>query len=184
MNHVGTKTIESERLLLRRFHRDDAQLMYQCWASDHELTRDMSWRTHDTVHDSEHIINNWQSKYAKHKFYHWCVEVKATHAVIGEIYVRRLHKKIDGVELEFCINAAYAVDDLVAEACHTVLQFLFDQVQVKRVECNVPASDTAKQAFIEALGFQHEGRKRAAIKTNRGIDDLEVYGLLQGETVR
>lgn len=184
MNHMGTKTIESERLLLRRFHLDDAHAMHQRWAGDYQLNAHMSWRTHDTVRESERVIKNWQVKYAKRKFYHWCVEVKATHAVIGEIYVRRLHKKVDGVELEFCINDAYQLDSLTAEACRIVIHFLFNQVQVKRIECNMPTSDVDKQRFVEALGFQHEGRKRFGVKTNHGLDDLELYSLLRGEQMQ
>ena len=34
MKHIGTKNIETERLILRRFTLDDADAMYRNWASD------------------------------------------------------------------------------------------------------------------------------------------------------
>lgn len=34
MKHCGTQTIETKRILLRRFSEDDAEAMYQNWASD------------------------------------------------------------------------------------------------------------------------------------------------------
>ena len=34
MNHLGTKTIETKRLILRKFTTDDEMDMYKNWASD------------------------------------------------------------------------------------------------------------------------------------------------------
>ena len=34
MNHLGTKKIETARLILRPFVREDADAMYRNWASD------------------------------------------------------------------------------------------------------------------------------------------------------
>lgn len=36
MKHCGTQRIETERLLLRRFVGEDAEAMYNNWASDDE----------------------------------------------------------------------------------------------------------------------------------------------------
>jgi len=39
MNHKGTVTLETERLILRRCTLDDAEAMFQNWASDDEVTK-------------------------------------------------------------------------------------------------------------------------------------------------
>lgn len=39
MNKAGTQRIETQRLILRRFKIDDAEEMYNIWASDPEVTR-------------------------------------------------------------------------------------------------------------------------------------------------
>ena len=38
MEHKGTVTLETERLVLRRFQLDDAPAMYRNWAGDGEVT--------------------------------------------------------------------------------------------------------------------------------------------------
>ena len=38
LNHKGTKTIETDRLILRPFAMDDAPAMYRNWASDDAVT--------------------------------------------------------------------------------------------------------------------------------------------------
>jgi len=49
MKHCGTVTLETERLILRRFTVDDAQTMYNNWACDPEVTRYLMWPTHTGV---------------------------------------------------------------------------------------------------------------------------------------
>lgn len=37
MNNIGTKTLETERLILRRFCMEDAEPMFRNWTSDSEV---------------------------------------------------------------------------------------------------------------------------------------------------
>lgn len=54
MNHLGTKTMETDRLILRPFTLEDAPAMYRNWASDPEVTKYLTWPTH-----SELGITQW-----------------------------------------------------------------------------------------------------------------------------
>ena len=54
-HHKGVKApeiIETERLLLRKPKRSDAQAVYDRYASDREVTRYLSWPTHRSVADT------------------------------------------------------------------------------------------------------------------------------------
>ena len=39
MKHIGTRELETERLLLRKISVNDAEAMYNNWASDDVVTR-------------------------------------------------------------------------------------------------------------------------------------------------
>ena len=39
LNHKGTKTIETDRLILRQFTMEDAPAMFRNWANDDEVTK-------------------------------------------------------------------------------------------------------------------------------------------------
>ena len=49
MNHCGTYTIETKRLLLREFMVEDAEAMFQNWASDKEVTKFLTWPAYTRV---------------------------------------------------------------------------------------------------------------------------------------
>jgi len=59
MNHKGTVTLETERLILRRFTIEDASSMFKNWASEDEVTEYLTWPTHTDISVSESVINSW-----------------------------------------------------------------------------------------------------------------------------
>ena len=56
MNHQGTKTFETPRLILRRFTMEDAPAMYRNWASDPEVTKYLTWPTHSSAEVSRQVL--------------------------------------------------------------------------------------------------------------------------------
>ena len=49
LTHKGTKELTTKRLKLRRFTVDDAQDMFNNWASDAEVTKFVSWPPHSQM---------------------------------------------------------------------------------------------------------------------------------------
>ena len=54
VKHVGTCELETKRLILRKFKRDDAVMVFNNWASDEEVTRYVAWPIH-------HHIATWHT---------------------------------------------------------------------------------------------------------------------------
>lgn len=46
MKNLGTRTIETEHLRLRKFKFSYAENMYKNWASDDQVTKFLTWPTH------------------------------------------------------------------------------------------------------------------------------------------
>ena len=81
MKHCGTKQLETERLILRRFRPEDAAAMYQNWASDDEVTKYLVWPTHSSIEVSQYVINDWVNSYSKDDFYQWAIVPKENNDV-------------------------------------------------------------------------------------------------------
>lgn len=58
MNAVGTKTIETERLILRKMQKKDAELIYKNWTSDENVSKYVTWDTHKSVKDTKKYVHN------------------------------------------------------------------------------------------------------------------------------
>ena len=60
MKHLGTKRIETERLILRKFTIEDAEDMFKNWASDNEVTKYLTWPAHSSLEVSKEVISMWE----------------------------------------------------------------------------------------------------------------------------
>ena len=73
LTHKGSKTIETERLILRRACMEDAELMFANWASDPEVTKFLTWPTHETVEISQWVVESWVRESERENFYQWMI---------------------------------------------------------------------------------------------------------------
>ena len=71
--HKGTQRIESARLILRQAIPEDAKPMFRNWASDSEVTKYLTWPTHENQETTDFVVNLWLSDYEKPDNYQWMI---------------------------------------------------------------------------------------------------------------
>ena len=76
LHHAGTQILKTKRLVLRPFSLDDAQAMYDNWASDPQVTRFMNWSTHESIEVTRTILAEWVPQYQDPSYYHWCITLE------------------------------------------------------------------------------------------------------------
>ena len=69
MNHLGTKILKTERLILRPFQLADAEAMFRNWASDPDVTRFLTWPAHASPEVSAKVLADWVGQYVKPEYY-------------------------------------------------------------------------------------------------------------------
>ena len=63
----NTKTLDTERLILRKFTIDDAEGMFNNWATDSETNKFLSWPIHNNIEETKGVISKWISNYENDK---------------------------------------------------------------------------------------------------------------------
>lgn len=178
MKHVGTKVIETNRLVLRPFSLEDAPAMYHNWASDNEVTKYLTWPTHPNIEITEKIIQSWISEYEKNDYYQWCIEWKATHEAIGSISVVHMSEVTEAVEIGYCIGRQFWKLGITSEALSAIVPYFFEEVNVNRIEARHDINNPNSGKVMKRCGFQVEGIHRQADHNNTGICDVAYYGIL------
>lgn len=182
MNHNGTVDIETNRLLLRKFTFEDAQAVYHNWASDSEVTKYLMWPPHTSVTDSENILNDWIKSYEKDNFYQWAIVLKDNSSEpIGTIGVTNQEDAIGMAHIGYCIGRKYWHNGITSEALKSVLEYLFDQVEFKRIESRHDPRNSNSGEVMKKCGMKYEGTHRMADWNNQGICDACYYSLLSSE---
>ena len=87
MEHLGTKKLETERLILRQFTVDDAEKIFNNWANDDDVTKYLTWPSHKNVNETIKIREKWINEYEKKDFYQWAIILKEINEPIGSIGV-------------------------------------------------------------------------------------------------
>ena len=181
MKHLGTKSMETPRLVLRPFVREDAQAMFDNWASDPAVTKFLSWPTYRSVEDAHSILNVWLENYEKPDFYQWAIVLKELNQPIGSISVVNSDDRVDMVEIGYCIGRNWWGRGIMPEALSAVMVYLFDAVGMQRIEAGHDPDNPASGAVLRKCGLQYEGTLRRRIRSNRGITDVAWYSILKEE---
>lgn len=126
LKHCGTQTIETKRLILRRFEVADAEAMYQNWASDPAVSKFLSWQPHKNEEETRALLTGWTAAYEKPDCYNWVIVPKSESAEpIGSISVSRIEENIRCAAIGYCIGQAWWRRGITSEALDAVIDFLF-----------------------------------------------------------
>ena len=181
MKHLGTKFIDTERLLLREFFLDDAPTMFNNYANDDEVTKYLTWPTHQSVAESESIIAEWLPEYEKEDCYNWAIELKETGEIIGGISAFDIDEKTEKLQIGYCIGRKWWNKGITTEALKAVMDFLFDEVGAKRLEARHDPRNIYSGKVMRKCGMKYEGTLRRRDYNNQGICDTAWYALLKDE---
>lgn len=181
MKHQGTKTFETERLLLRRFTVEDAPCFFQNVTSDPEVNRFLTWPLDRTVEDTKKLLSEWEERYESPERYCWAIVLKENDEVIGTIATPTVKNRIEAVEVTYCIGSKWWGQGIVPEALQVVMKYMFEEVQVNRIEAGFDSNNPNSGRVMEKVGMQKEGFLRQAGRNNQGLFDLVFYAMIKDD---
>jgi len=181
LNHKGTQTIETDRLILRKAIREDAEPMFRNWASDPEVTRFLTWPTYETVETAYPILDMWISGYERDDFYQWMIVLKELGEPIGSISVVRQNDSIEEVEIGYCIGSRWWHRGIMSEALTAVTEYFFTEVGMNRVAARHDPNNPHSGGVMRKCGMTYEGTMRSADRNNQGICDIAQYAILRSD---
>ncbi len=182
MQHTGTQSIETPRLLLRRFTVDDAEAMFRNWANDPQVTRYLTWPTHKSVTETEAVLRSWVEKYEAPDFYNWCMEWKETGEPVGNISVVNLNERAGWAEIGYCMSRCLWGRGIMTEALIAAEDYLFAKVGCNRIQAKHDVQNPASGRVMQKSGMTREGVLRGYGANNRGGSiDVVMWSVLRSE---
>ncbi len=157
MNHQGTKTIETERLILRKITQNDIKPAFLNWTSDDKVTEYLRWPTHLDISITEFVFKGWIESYEKKHYYHWAIELKEIKEPIGTIGVVELKELIKATQIGYCIGSKWWHKGIVTEAFSAVINYLFNEVKVNRIEAQHDPNNSNSGKVMLKCGLKYEG---------------------------
>ena len=177
----NTKTLETERLILRKFTIDDAEGMFKNWATDPLTNKYLSWELHKSIDESKSIIEDWLKRYES-GFYNWVVELKDTHEIIGNICEEGKNLKHKTISVGYCYGSKYWNNGYASEALRRVIEYLLTEQDFYLVEANHRSSNPASGRVMQKAGMKYDGtlrERRIDIDGTRA--DMLYYSITKNE---
>ena len=182
MRHCGTQRLETERLVLRRFVIEDAEAMFENWASDPEVTKYLTWPAHTSTEVSRAVLEDWISFYPRENYYQWAIVLKENGSEpIGNISAVYLNDDISMVHIGYCLGRTWWHRGIMSEALKAVMAFFFDQVGANRIESRHDPRNPHSGMVMKKCGMKYEGTMRSSDRNNQGICDACWYARLKSE---
>jgi len=76
LKHIGTNSIETERLLLRRFQFTDDDTMLKYWIADEKIQSMYAEPVYTTKEAIKELLTKYITSYNKEDFYRWAIVFK------------------------------------------------------------------------------------------------------------
>lgn len=181
MKHLGTKTLETPRLLLRPFRMEDAELMYQNWAKDPKVTRYLTWPAHSSLDITKAVLADWTQAYSQMDWYQWAIVDRALEQPVGSISVVSHNDKAELAHIGYCLGRRWWGQGIMTEALQAVMDFLFEEVGMNRLESRHDPRNPGSGKVMMKCGMKFEGLLRQSDWNNQGICDACWYGLIREE---
>jgi len=179
MKHIGTRELETERLLLRKISLNDAEAMYNNWANDDVVTKYVTWPTHQSVDDTKGLLAMWEAEYENDNCYRWIIELKAEKKAIGTIDVCRMNEGDGVAEIGYVISREYWNRGIVTEAAKKVLEYLLNEVGFYRIEAQHHLDNPASGKVMQKIGMKYEGVVRGGRLVKGEHVDVAMYAILK-----
>ncbi len=159
-------TIETKRLLIRPLTLDDAEAMFQNWASDSRVTKYLTWDAHSDVDATKIIIKKWINDYLESSTINWGIEYKENHTLIGTIGLVKVDKAFKECEIGYCMAYDYWNQGIMSEAVKELLKTLFTTFGFLKVYACHDARNLASGKVMKKAGMKFISSSNRIISKN------------------
>ena len=160
LTHIGTDTIETERLILRRFEYSDADAMLKNWVADKKIQSLYSEPVYSTREAVNELLDKYIGSYEKNDYYRWAIIEKKSGECIGQIAYFLVDSKNHFAEIEYCIGSDFQCNGYATEATKAVIAYGFDKINLHKIQICTKTINKPSKRVIEKCGFTYEGTLR------------------------
>ena len=180
LNRLSTHmpTLETERLLLRRIEKSDADDMYE-YSCDRDVTKYLLWDAHPSEEYTQNYIAYLQERYAAGDFYDFAIVLKETGRMIGTVGFTSFDLPNNSAEVGYVVSPSYQGRGYATEALKRLISFGFDVLGLSRISAVCMDGNAASLRVMEKSGLKREGLLRCAVLAKGEMKDVHVSAITE-----
>ena len=171
-------TLETERLLLRKFRLNDASAILSI-RSDEQVMKYMDTEWHKNIPNSENFIAKNLESYEKKEGIFWAIVAKENKEFLGDFAFWKIDKKNSRAEIGYTLKPKFWRKGYMKEAIIAIIGFGFNNLQLHSLEANVNPKNNNSSELLKNIGFRKEAYFRENYFYNGTYLDSEIFSLLE-----
>lgn len=173
-------TTETEQLLLRRFEHNDAQAMFENWASHPDNLTYLTWPAHDNPETTRTVLSQWLSD-SDPLYHHWAIIDKTNQVLMGDIAIVDYDKETLTAEIGYVLGKGFWGRGIMTEALTAIIALLFEKTDTNRIQAKFDTENVASGRVMAKSGMLYEGTLRQSHRNNRGLVDVALYAIVKSD---
>lgn len=154
--HIGTVTIDTKRLKLRKISPNDVQAIYTNLKSDERVTDNLVKGIHKNSGETLVMVKEIISQYENPSFYHWGIELIESKELIGLIDLFEFEANGTKCSVGYEIGYNWWNNGYGTEALKTVVDFAFNHIKVSEISAAHNTDNPASGRIMEKVGMQKD----------------------------
>lgn len=150
-----TPILETDRLRLRPFRKEDAADAFTCWESDPEVAKYMFWTSHNDIEKTKEWIQFELGQLEKDDWYRFAVVCKETGELIGTALIY-YEDAVENWEIAYNLGRRYWGKGYITEAMRKVMEFATDRLGISVIIGRYAKENPASGNVMDKLGFKYE----------------------------
>ena len=146
----GTVELWTDNLILRRYHPEDAEQLYQRFGTDPEMVRYSGWNPYATLKMAQETVHRFIESYSDIHAYSWVMDVDDV--VVGTIGAYDYAH--DQIEVGFSVDRGWQGRGFATEALRKVLAYLTENEGIPCVTAWCAAENIGSRRVLEKAGME------------------------------
>ena len=142
----------TERLILRKLRKEDAEPMFYNWCNDPEVAKYTLWVEHQDVETTKQLVDMWLEEERTTNVVRFMITLKDSGTLIGSIDTVDF---INGVpEIGYCLSRQYWNRGYMTEACQAFINYLIE-LGYSKIVIRADVRNISSNRVIEKCGFKY-----------------------------
>jgi RimJ/RimL family protein N-acetyltransferase len=148
--------LDSARLILRRFNREDLPA-FLAYRNDPEVARFQGWESFSLAEATAFIARQETQEIASPgQWLQIAISLKETGQLVGDCALKLHAADARQATIGITLGRAYQGQGLATEALSTLLQYLFLEANLHRVQADTDPANARAWRLLERLGMRRE----------------------------
>jgi len=149
---MNTPIIETDRLILRPFSKQDTNNVFLGWESDPDVAKYMFWCSHNDINKTKEWISFEMEQIQSDKWFRWAVIVKDTNKLIGTVIIY-FEEEYNLYEVGYNLGKEHWGHGYTTEAMKAVVEYAQNTLGVKELVGRYAKENPASGRILKKLGF-------------------------------